>query len=141
MLSSLLLFFTLATAGQVTGPASAPPQSLTQSLTQSLPQSLPTDDQATHALALKIYNQMRTGKVDEALLSSQMNQALTPQLLSEKKPLFDQLGDPTSLLLQTTDKVGGGTRYTYLATFATAQLHVQLFLDAQGRVGGYMLTP
>ena len=129
MLSSLLLFFTLATAGQATPPAPAPAQ------------SLPADDPATHALALKIYTQMRAGKVDEILLSPQMNQALTPQILSQKKPVFDQLGDPTSLLLQTTDKIGGGTRYTYLATFTAAQLHVQLFLDAQGRVGGYMLTP
>ena len=46
------------------------------------------------ALALKIYGQMRTGKVEEGLMTPEMNKALSPAVLAEQKPIFDQLGDP-----------------------------------------------
>ena len=58
------------------------------------------EDPTVTALALKIYQQMRAGKVDPTLLSDAMQKALTPEALAQNKPMFDQLGDPTKLALE-----------------------------------------
>lgn len=99
------------------------------------------EDPAVTALALKIYGQMRSGKVDESLLTEQMNKGLSPAVLAQTKPMFDQLGDPVKLTLESADKTAAGTRWVYLAVFAAAQLHVDIYVMADGKVGGYRLTP
>jgi len=99
------------------------------------------EDPAVTALALKIYGQMRTGKVDPSLMTEQMNKALTPAVLGQTKPMFDQLGDPVKLTLDSAVKTPTGTTWVYLAEFATAQLHVHIYVMANGKVGGYRLAP
>ena len=112
-------------------PAAAPAQATPASV---------AEDPAVTALALKMYMQMRAGKVDATLVSPQMYQALTAAV-TQQKPVFDQLGAPTSLIFQSAEKLPQGNRYNYLATFPSAQLHVQIFIDHQGKVGGYFLRP
>ena len=92
-------------------------------------------------MALKIYGQMRTGKVDEALLTDDMNKALSPAVLAQNKPIFDQLGDPVKLTLESSEKLPDGAHWVFLATFAAAQLHVKIFVTVDGKVGGYFLAP
>jgi len=99
------------------------------------------EDPAVTALALKIYGQMRSGKVDESLMTEPMNKALTPAVLAQTKPMFDQLGDPVKLTLESSVKSAAGTTWVYLAEFATAQLHVHIYVMADGKVGGYRLAP
>ncbi len=99
------------------------------------------EDPAVTALALKIYAQMRAGKVDPALLSGEMARALTPDVLAQTQPVFDQLGNPTKLSLEAREAKDRGTSYVYLATFATAQFHVRILVDSTGKVAGYALTP
>ena len=101
----------------------------------------PKEDPAVTALALKIYQQMRAGKVDPALLSEQMQKAMTPEALAANKPMFDQLGDPSKLLLEKKETVAQGTKWEYLATFAAAEFHVDILVDATGKVAGYFLKP
>jgi len=98
------------------------------------------EDPAVTALALKIYGQMRAGKVDEALMTDEMNKALSPEVLAQTKPMFDQLGDPVKLTLESSDKSAEGVRWVYLAVFATAQLHVKIYVMKDGKVGGYALS-
>lgn len=98
------------------------------------------EDPAITALALKIYGQIRAGKVDESLLTEAMNKELGPAVIGQYKPIFDQLGDPQKLTLESGEKVAGGTRWVYLAVFAMAQMHVNLFVTADGKVGGYRLA-
>ena len=116
--------------GQSSAPQSASPAA-----------AAPVENLAVTALALKIYSQMRSGKVDEALLSPEMNKALTPETLAQQKPVFDQLGDPTKLTLEKSESIAQGMRYEYLAVFASAQLHVRIFIDKDGKVAGYFLAP
>ena len=99
------------------------------------------EDPAVTALALKIYGQIRAGKIDEALMTDEMNKALSPAVLAQYKPIFDQLGDPSKLTLESSDKSAAGTQWVYLAVFATAQLHVKIFVATDGKVGGYVLAP
>ncbi len=98
------------------------------------------EDPTVTALALKIYSQMRAGKVDEALVTPEMNTALSPDVLTAQKPIFDQLGDPVKLALESSSSTAAGTKWVYVATFATAQLHVTIFVLKDGRVGGYDLA-
>jgi hypothetical protein len=100
----------------------------------------PAEDPLVTALARKIYSQMRAGKVDEALMTSEMNKALSPDVLAAQKPIFDQLGDPLKLTLESTEKTAAGAKWVYLATFATAQLHMTILVMKDGRVGGYDLA-
>ena len=98
------------------------------------------EDPAVTALALKIYGQMRTGNVDEALLTPGMSKELAPPVLAMQKPVLDQLGQPVKLALEISEATPGGVRWVYLATFATAQLHVTIYVMKDGRVGGYALA-
>jgi 3-oxoacyl-ACP reductase-like protein len=117
-------------------PTPAPPQTSAPAAAPA-----PVEDPTVTALARKIYTQMRAGKIDGSLMTKQMNEGLTPAVLAEKKPIFDQLGEPTKLTLQQAEKLSQGTRYTYLAEFAAAQLHVKIFIDNEGKVAGYFLAP
>ena len=93
------------------------------------------------ALARKIYGQMRAGKIDPSLLTDQMNAGMTPAALAQVKPVFDQLGDPTKLTVEKREAIAQGTVYQYLAEFPSAQLHVVIVIDKDGKVAGYRVTP
>ena len=99
------------------------------------------EDPAVTALALKIYGQMRAGKVDASLMTEEMNKGLSPAVLAQTKPMFDQLGDPLKLTLEDAVRTPTGTTWVYLAEFATAQLHVHIYVMTDGKVGGYRLAP
>jgi len=132
MLSSLILMMGLLVPQ---APTQTPPPAPTTKA------DAPKEDPAVTALALKIYGQMRAGKVDEALMTDAMNKGLSPEILAQNKPIFDQLGDPVKLTLESAEKTADGTRWVYVAVFAMAQLHVDIFVTASGKVGGYRLAP
>lgn len=129
MIPSLLLALSLSAQAQT---PTLPPEPTAET---------PKADAAVTALALKIYQQMRAGKVDPALLSDEAQKALTPEVLAQNKPMFDQLGDPTKLAVEKKESRPEGIKWTYLATFPTAQFHVVLFVDKAGKVAGYGLQP
>ena len=84
MLSLLILMIGLLipqTPAQTPAQASAP----------AAKAEAPKEDPAVTALALKIYGQIRGGKVDEALMTDAMNKELGPAVLAQYKPIFDQL--------------------------------------------------
>ena len=125
LLLSLLLAFAPLQAQAPAAPVAAP---------------MLQEDPAVTALARKIYGQMRAGKVDASLLTDAMNKELGPEALAQNKPIFDQLGAPVKLTLESAQKTAAGTRWVYLAVFATAQLHVNVFIMTDGKVGGYALA-
>jgi hypothetical protein len=124
-----LILSLLLASGRAQAPASPRPATVLR------------EDPAVTALARKIYSQMRTGKVDEMLLTEEMNKALSPEVLAQTKPVFDQLGDPVKLTLESGERATEGIRWVYLAVFPTAQLHVKILVGADGKVGGYSLAP
>ena len=105
------------------------------------PASAPVEDPAVTALALKLYGQMRAGKLDATLFTPEMNAALTPEVVTQSKPMLEQLGDPKQFKFEAASKVASGMTYRYLATFPTAQFHVVLLITPAGKVGGYALKP
>ena len=92
-------------------------------------------------LTLNIYAQMRAGNVDQALLSPQMAALLSPEALAKQKSSLDQLGDPKNLTLESHSSSANGIMWKYLANFASAQLHVTIFIGKDGKVAGYTLKP
>ena len=129
---------------------SAPPAPPTPPPTQTPAPALPIqEDPQVTALALKVYSQIRTGKVDEALLTPRMAAAFTPAALAHLQPIFDQLGDPTRLTVEKRDQKDDTTQtppvhylsYSYLAVFPTAQLHITITLSPEGKVAGYLVRP
>ena len=99
------------------------------------------EDPAVTALARSLYTQMRAGKVDPTLLDATMAKGLTPEMLAGQKPVFDQLGDIVKLTLESTAKIVAGQLYTYKAEFASAELHIRMVLNPEGKVAGYRLAP
>jgi hypothetical protein len=97
------------------------------------------ENPAVTALALKLYAQARAGKLDPALITPEMAQALDPATLAQEKPIFDQLGEPTRIVFESAEKHTKGTLYTYQVTFPTAQFHVKIFIHPDGRFAGYGL--
>ena len=116
-----------------------PPQAAAQVPVPPAHAVVAKENPAITALALKIYGQMRAGRVDQTLLSDEMNQELSPMRLALQRPILEQLGNPVKLTLESTDKTPYGTRWVYLAEFATAQLQVKIYVMSDGKVGGYEL--
>ena len=101
----------------------------------------PSADDAVTALVLKIYRQMMAGKVDPALLTPEMNAALTPDMLLQAQILFQQLGEPSKLIMTTHMPSAGGTSYVFTGTFSTGDFKVVIEMNKAGQVSGYRHAP
>ena len=93
------------------------------------------------ALALKMYTQARAGKVDASLMTEEMSQTFSPELLAQEKPIMDQLGDPTRLTFVSGERHTKGILWEYLAVFPAAQFHVKIFINKDGKFAGYGVSP
>ena len=100
----------------------------------------PSEAEVT-ALVLKVYRQMMSGKLDPALLSPQMNAALTPDVTAQAQALFNGLGEPQKLALKSQQPTAGGTAYVYSGTFTAGDFQVLIELNKTGQVSGYRLVP
>jgi D-alanyl-D-alanine carboxypeptidase len=99
------------------------------------------DDPAVNALAKKMWDQLTSGKLDRSLLTAEMNAAMTPELLARVGPQFQPLGALESLKLSQKTVLDGGIRYVYLAKFASGEHKIEIFITADGKVGGYHIMP
>jgi len=106
-----------------------------------LPKAALPDDPAIHALAMKMWDQMSSGKVDRSLLNPQMDAALTPELLSSAAPQLQALGKLQNLNLLEKTSANGGTLYSYEAKFSTGMHKINIFIAPDGKVGGYRVLP
>jgi hypothetical protein len=101
----------------------------------------PQDDPAVHELTLKMWGQMSSGNVDRSLLSTQMNTALTPDLLKNAAPQLQALGKLENITLLEKTPMEKGTNYVYTAQFSTGAYKIQIFVTSDGEVGGYRVVP
>ena len=99
------------------------------------------DDPAVNALANKLWDQITSGQLDRSLLSSQMNAAMTPELLARVGPQLQSLGTLQSLKLSQKTAMGGGTNYIYIGNFTGGEHKIDIFMTADGKVGGYRVLP
>ncbi len=99
------------------------------------------DDPAVHALAMKMWDQMSSGKPDRSLLSPEMNAAMTPELLASAVLQLQVLGRLENLSLIEKTAINGGTSYVYAARFSSGTHKINIFITADGKVGGYRVLP
>ncbi|MGA7317351.1 MAG: serine hydrolase domain-containing protein [Silvibacterium sp.] len=99
------------------------------------------DDPAVHALTVKMWDQMSSGKPDRSLLSPEMNAAMTPELLASAALQLQSLGRLENLSLIAKTAINGGTSYAYAARFSSGPHKINLFMTADGKVGGYRVLP
>jgi D-alanyl-D-alanine carboxypeptidase len=99
------------------------------------------DDPAVNALAMKIWDQMNSEKLDRSLLSPEMNAAMTPELLAQVASQLQGMGQLEKLRLLEKTAMNGGTNYVYDAQFSSGMHKIQIFMTADGKVGGYRLLP
>jgi D-alanyl-D-alanine carboxypeptidase len=99
------------------------------------------DDPTVHALALKMWDQFSSGKLDRSLLSPEMNAAMTTQLLDSAGPQLQSMGKLRSISLLEKTAMEKGTNYIYAAQFGTGDHKIQIFVTKDGKVGGYRLLP
>ena len=99
------------------------------------------EDPAVSALALKLYGQARSGTVDRSVLTEEMSAQLTPEVLTQAKPLLDQLGDPKKIVFVSAERHTKGILYAYVVTFAAAEFRVKVFVHPDGKFAGYGFEP
>jgi CubicO group peptidase (beta-lactamase class C family) len=105
------------------------------------PASASKDDPNVHSLAIKLWDQMSTGKPDRSLFTPEMNSAMTPELLANAQPGLQGLGRLESLSLIDRTSVKGGISYVYSAQFSTGTHKISIFIAPDGKVGGYRVLP
>jgi hypothetical protein len=68
---------------------------------------------------MKMWDQMSTGKPDRSLFTTEMNAAMTPELMASAVPGLQGLGKLENLPLIDRTSVKGGTSYLYSAQFSS----------------------
>ncbi len=100
----------------------------------------PAEDPSVSALVRKIFSQVRQGKVEKLLFTKDMNEVFRSQMPTVMNR-YGALGDLGALVLQGSSPENGGTKYTYLGTFAAGERHIEIFIGPRGKVAGYKIGP
>jgi hypothetical protein len=70
-----------------------------------------------------------------------MDAAMTPELLASGAQQFQPLGKLDSLALLEKTSINGGTKYLYEAHCSNGTHRIEIFITADGKVGGYRVVP
>jgi hypothetical protein len=102
----------------------------------------PTVDPAITAKAKEWLHRFQTGDLDRSQLSSQMNTALTSDVVKQLKDELAPLGDAQSFKITSQQSLGEGiTAYVYSVTFKSSSINEIIAFDASGKISGFRLTP
>jgi len=146
--SILFMFATLACALTVTlaakGDLTAAPSAPTTPVAVSSPAasaSLSPVDEKTLERAKSWYQMLQSGTIDRSQLTKDMNDALTPDKVSQISSQLKQLGSPTSFTQDDTSTVQAYTVYHYDVVVTGGTLIMTFALDQSGKVAGLNLRP
>jgi hypothetical protein len=132
-----------ATVGQPQEPPPAPaPPPLAPIPAQTAATPSPAPDPAMLAKAKNEFAQLQSGKIDRAMLTTEMDTALTDDKVASVKSSIGSLGAPVSFVQQRTGTQGDVRFAVYLVTFTDgSRLDFLIGLDGQGKVAGMRLLP
>jgi CubicO group peptidase (beta-lactamase class C family) len=94
------------------------------------------EDTAVTALLQRFVADFRRGTVDRSILTSTMNDALTPQALSSAASQLGPLGALQSAVYRGKSFVNGYVVYKYEGNFASERLPITFTLDKDGKIAG-----
>jgi hypothetical protein len=102
----------------------------------------PTVDPAITAKAKEWLHRFQTGDLDRSQLSSQMNTALTADVVKQLKDELSPLGDAQSFKITSQQSLGEGiTAYVYRVAFKSSSIDEIIAFDGNGKISGFRLTP
>lgn len=99
------------------------------------PKASPAIDQ----LVMTFLHQLRAGRVDPALLTAEMQKALTPAVIANLNERFTSTGELRAVALRGTQRSGVNVRYQYTVAFEKQKVPMTFVLDEQGRIAGFFL--
>ena len=124
------------------GLASPMPAASASTAASASPAPGPTLDPAITAKAKEWLHRFQTGDLDRSQLSSQMNTALTADVVRQLKDELSPLGDAQSFKITSQQSLGEGiTAYVYRVTFKSSSIDEIIAFDGNGKISGFRLTP
>jgi hypothetical protein len=101
------------------------------------------DEQAV-AAARRIYDQLRAGRIDRALLTEDANYYFTDEALRDYQGSLGPLGNPQSFAADGPARLRGGfVNRNYKLTFAGRELEIVTYAEpgTSGRIEQYLVMP
>jgi hypothetical protein len=124
------------------GSGSPTPAAAPSSAVSASPAPGPTVDPAITAKAKEWLHRFQTGDLDRSQLSSQMNTALTTDVVKQLKDELSPLGDAQSFKITSQQSLGEGiTAYVYRVAFQSSSIDEIIAFDSNGKISGFRLTP
>jgi len=99
------------------------------------------DDPKVHQLATTVFEQFLHNTIEPGLLTPQMNSALTASQRQQTSHAFASFGTLRNLTLEQKTTMQSGVNYTYRADFSNGPQTLQIFVETDGKVGGFHLQP
>lgn len=121
--------------------------SISQALARTLlpplpPASADTADAAALGTARRVFDQLRTGALDRALLTDNANYYFTSVTLDDYRASLVPLGDPVTFVQTGRARLRGGfVGRSYRVTYANRALTISSYADQSGKIEQFLITP
>jgi CubicO group peptidase (beta-lactamase class C family) len=121
--------------------------SISQALARTLLPPLPpaaadTADAAALGTARRVFDQLRTGALDRALLTDNANYYFTPVTLDDYRASLVPLGDPVTFVQTGRARLRGGfVGRSYRVTYGNRALTISSYADQSGKIEQFLITP
>jgi len=100
------------------------------------------EDAQAAARARQVFDQLRGGTLDRALLTEDANYYFTPTAIADYRASLAPLGDPQSFTPRGSALRGGFVIRGYTIKYADRTLNLSTFVDpASGRIEQFLVTP
>jgi hypothetical protein len=138
--STLLAPVNAAMATTVASPAPATSASPAAAPTASAAPA-PTVAPEITARAKEWLRRFQTGNVDRTQLDTEMNTALTPDLVKQVSQQLAPLGDPVTFVISGAQTTQGITAYIYKVSFKSTSIYEVFGLDKDGKLASIRFVP
>jgi hypothetical protein len=96
----------------------------------------PSVDPIIMAAAKEWFWRFQMGNIDRSQLDDEINQDLTPTMISEESATLKAFGKPSSFVFLRTDRAGGAFGYEFLLTHGSARIRESIAFDGEGTIVG-----
>jgi CubicO group peptidase (beta-lactamase class C family) len=91
--------------------------------------------------AKRLYASLADGKVDAALIDSDLSAYFTPQAVADFSAALKAAGAVTSFTESSREDRGGMVHRTFAVQTATRRLSINAYIDKDGRFSQFLITP
>lgn len=98
--------------------------------------SYPRVDPRVVAKAKEWFHRFQTGDIDRSQLNLQVNEELTPKLISQEAATLKPLGSPLAFVFVRSEPTGGAIGYDFAIAFKAARVAESIAFDNAGKIAG-----